>query len=63
MDRDTLERHMDQTMPLTGNDRRRLRLLADVPEYESAVLFMLANNCKLEQEQIGNINLKMDENR
>lgn len=57
MDKNTLERHMEQTKPLTANDRKRIQsLLRKVTESDKEVLeFMLESGCKLEQEAVSHI--------
>ena len=52
MDIDTIKMYAEFTRPLTENDRARLLKLTN-SEYNKVVLYMLENNCKLEQEAIG----------
>ncbi|MCI8364186.1 MAG: hypothetical protein HFG34_04465 [Eubacterium sp.] len=63
MDRKVLEKYRGSTMPLTGNDRRRLQSLYDeltrqvaegtaVEDYRDTLAYMLEQNCKLEQEVV-----------
>ncbi len=50
MDIATLEANADKAKPLTDNDRKRLSPLAEKEEWNDLVSYMLAHNCKLEQE-------------
>lgn len=52
MDVDTMKMYAEFTRPLTENDRARLLKLTN-SEYNKVALYMLENNCKLEQEAIG----------
>lgn len=54
MDRGTLTKYADYTVPLTGNDRVRLQKLLAVKGdvYGDTIRYMLENDCKLEQEVI-----------
>ena len=54
MDTDTLKRYSKYTRPLTDNDRKRLENLLDT-EFSEVIQYMLAHNCKLEQEALDNI--------
>ncbi len=51
MDTDTLRKYSAYTKPLTDNDRKRLKNLAD-SEFSDTVKYMLEHNCKLEQEAL-----------
>ena len=63
MDREVLKVYQESTMPLTANDRRRLQALYDeltrqvtdgtaVEDYRATLVYMLEQNCKLEQEVV-----------
>lgn len=49
MDTDTLRKYSAYIKPLTDNDRKRLKNLIN-SEFADTVMYMLKNNCKLEQE-------------
>jgi hypothetical protein len=51
MDVETLKQYNDYTKKLTENDRIRLNNLLD-SKYSNVIMYMLENNCKLEQESI-----------
>ena len=51
MDTDTLKQYSKYTRPLTDNDRKRLENLLDT-EFSEVIQYMLAHNCKLEQEAL-----------
>lgn len=51
MDAETLRENMRYTKPLTDHDRKRLAHIQS-DEFRNVVEFMLANNCKLEQEAL-----------
>lgn len=51
MDLETLKKYQDYSKKLTDNDRYRLKKLKG-REFEEVIDYMLANNCKLEQEAI-----------
>ena len=55
MDEATLRKYAAQTKPLTQEDKRRLNRMAGQEEfapYKEVLLFMLSENCKLEQENV-----------
>ncbi len=54
MDRKTLIRYADYTVPLTDNDRIRLEKLLAVRDgmYSDTIRYMLEKDCKLEQEAV-----------
>lgn len=63
MDREVLKKYQKSTIPLTANDRRRLQALYDkltrmvtdgtaVEDYRDTLIYMLEQNCKLEQEVV-----------
>lgn len=49
MNVETLKKYSNYTKNLTDNDKKRLLKLCDSP-YKETIDYMLANNCKLEQE-------------
>ena len=51
MDISTLKKYSAYSKPLTENDRKRLERLSDT-EFSDTIKYMLANNCKLEQEAV-----------
>lgn len=51
MNIETLKNHKTYWKPLSENDKSRLKKILELaPEYKDVLLFMLNNNCKLEQE-------------
>ena len=52
MDIETLVRYCDKTHPLTIEDVKRLERLKDDECFKGVVEYMLANNVKLEQENV-----------
>lgn len=52
MDTETLQKHIQDAVKLTANDRIRLENLIHIPEYAEVISYMLKYNIKLEQEQI-----------
>lgn len=52
MDVQTLQEYKDFTKKLTAEDRKRLQTLGERDEFRTVVEYMLANDCKLEQENI-----------
>ena len=52
MDKNVLKQHHEQTIPLQGNDRKRLNDLLNQRKYIDTITYMLENNIKLEQEQL-----------
>lgn len=63
MDLETLRKHREEAKPLTDNDRKRLLQLREeledrktrgeaIEDYREVIDYMLAENCKLEQEAI-----------
>ena len=52
MDISTLREYRKQALPLTKNDRARLKKLKKNPMCSQTVSYMLDNNIKLEQEQV-----------
>ena len=51
MDINILEANKDNWIHLTDNDKHRLKQISEKrPCYSDVIDFMLANNCKLEQE-------------
>ena len=53
MDLETLKKYQDYSKHLTDNDRERLKRIIN-SEFEEVINYMLENNCKLEQEAVGN---------
>lgn len=51
MDIETLQKYAEYTKRLTDNDRKRLKNLLDT-EFSEVIQYMLAHNCKLEQEAL-----------
>ena len=59
MDIATLEKYKTNWISLTDNDKKRLlKLSTDNCDYSKLIDFMLANNCKLEQETVSFIPLQ-----
>ena len=59
MDIATLEKYKTNWLSLTDNDKNRLlKLSTDNCDYSKLIDFMLANNCKLEQETVSFIPLQ-----
>jgi hypothetical protein len=56
MDVETLQNYSPFTKPLTANDRKRMQLLLEMPEFTGtdgdAIRYMLDHDCKLEQEAV-----------
>ncbi len=52
MDKNVLKQHHEQTIPLQGNDRKRLNDLLNQRKYIDTITYMLENDIKLEQEQL-----------
>lgn len=52
MDKETLEQYEHLCRPLTENDRKRLIVPREQPEFHEVIDYMLEHNIKLEQEQI-----------
>lgn len=58
MDIYTMQSYQEKSKPLTENDRRRLKNIAEIyPEHRQMIHYMLNNNCKLEQEAVKEIYL------
>ena len=56
MDAETLKKYRQFTKPLSTNDRKRLQLLLEMPEFSGTdgdvIRYMLEHDCKLEQEAV-----------
>lgn len=52
MDIETLKKYQSKWIDLTSNDKIRLKKLID-SDYSDTVKYMIQNNCKLEQENVG----------
>ena len=52
MDKNVVTQHHEQTIPLQGNDRKRLNDLLNQSKYIDTITYMLENDIKLEQEQL-----------